>query len=221
MNTHESYTVPETGMRWGYLQALPADYTACGESSKQYPLVIFLHGVGECGNGASELDLVASHGYAMHAAKGTEYPFILICPQLPKGMAWWAHIESLNLFLDHIIEILRADEKRIYLTGLSLGGMGTWMWGAANPGRFAALLPVCGESLVWTARQLLKTPVWAFHGDQDQTVSCSESVRMVNSINAMGGNAKLTVYPGVGHASWVYAYDDPAVINWMLEQHLE
>ncbi len=218
MNTHESYTVPGTGMRWGYLKALPADYN---ENDEQYPLVVFLHGIGECGDGDSELDLVASHGYAMHAAQGVEYPFILISPQLPKGKVWWAHIESLNLFLDHLIETLRVDAKRIYLTGLSLGGMGTWMWGATNPERFAALLPVCGEGLMWAGRQLLKTPVWAFHGDHDQTVDCSGSERMVNSINAMGGHARLTLYPDVGHNCWVYAYDDPTVINWMLEQHLQ
>ena len=88
MNTHESYVVPGTGMFWGYLQALPKDYDPNGS----YPLVIFLHGTGECGNGTTELDRVAIHGYPMHAEQGREYPFILISPQLPEGKYWGAYI---------------------------------------------------------------------------------------------------------------------------------
>ena len=145
MNTHESYTVPETGMHWGYLQALPKDF----DPAKTYPLVIFLHGAGECGNGTTELDRVAIHGYPMHAEQGRDYPFILVSPQLPWGEFWCSYIESLNLFLDHILATLPVDPKRVYLTGLSNGGTGTYLWGQTSPERFAALLPVCGASIVW------------------------------------------------------------------------
>lgn len=214
MNTHESYVVPGTGMFWGYLQALPKDYDPNGS----YPLVIFLHGTGECGNGTTELDRVAIHGYPMHASQGREYPFILISPQLPEGKYWGAYIESLNLFLDHLIATLPVDEKRIYLTGLSNGGTGTYLWGQANANRFAALLPVCGAGIAWGVREMLNIPVWGFHGDCDEALHYTETVRMIEGINAMGGNAKLTIYPGAGHGCWIYVYDDPEVMAWMLEQ---
>lgn len=216
MNTHESYVVPGTGMFWGYLQALPKDYDPNGS----YPLVIFLHGSGECGNGTTELDRVAIHGYPMHAEKGREYPFILISPQLPEGKFWCSYVESLERLLDHLMDTLPVDPKRVYLTGLSNGGTGTYLWGQTSPERFAALLPVCGAGIVWQTYKLASTPLWAFHGDQDTAISFEESVRMVEGINARGGNAKLTIYPGVGHNCWVHVYDDPEVLAWMLEQHL-
>ena len=203
-------------MHWGYLQALPADYT---ETEKDYPLVIFLHGSGECGNGTTELDRVAIHGYPRYAEEGKEYPFILISPQLPEGKYWGAYIESLNLFLDHLIDTLRVDTARIYLTGLSNGGTGTWLWGQANADRFAALIPVCGAGICWAAREMLNIPVWAFHGDCDGAIDCQESVRMVSAINRMGGDAKITLYPGTGHGCWIYTYVDEGLMNWMLEQH--
>ncbi len=216
MNTRESYVVPGTGKHWGYLQALPADYAA---TDKDYPLVIFLHGSGECGNGTSELDRVAIHGYPKHADEGREYPFILVSPQLDEGKYWGAYIESLNLLLDHIVNTLRVDTKRIYLTGLSNGGTGTYLWGQANADRFAALIPVCGAGICWGVWAMRDVPLWAFHGDQDLCIDYRESVRMVDGINAIGGNAKLTVYPGVGHDSWVHVYADDNVMNWMLQQH--
>ena len=211
------YTVPETGMRWGYLRAMPAD---AGRIHDRYPLVVFLHGTGECGNGTTELDRVAVHGFPRYAREGTDYPFILVCPQLPEGKYWGAYIESLNLFLDYLIDTLLVDRKRIYLTGLSNGGTGTWLWGQANAARFAALLPVCGAGICWGVREMLRTPVWAFHGDADSCISCEESIRMVNGINALGGHARLTIYPGVGHGCWEYAYRDGEMIAWMLQQHL-
>ena len=216
MNTRESYVVPQTGMHWGYLQALPADYA---ETDKDYPLVIFLHGSGECGNGTTELDRVAIHGYPKYANEGTEYPFILISPQLPEGKYWGAYIESLNLFLDYLIDTLRVDEKRIYLTGLSNGGTGTYLWGQANADRFAALIPVCGAGICWGVREMLNVPVWAFHGDCDEAIDYHETVKMVDGINAMGGNAKVTVYHGAGHGCLIYTYVDEELMNWMLEQH--
>ncbi len=218
MNTKESYVVPQTGKHWGYLQALPADYA---ETDKDYPLVIFLHGTGECGNGTTELDRVAIHGYPKYADEGRDYPFILISPQLDEGKYWGAYIESLNLFLDHLIDTLRVDKKRIYLTGLSNGGTGTYLWGQANADRFAALIPVCGAGIRWGVREMLNVPLWAFHGDCDECLDYMESVRMVEGINALGGHAKLTIYPGAGHGCWIYTYTDEELMNWMLEQHLD
>ena len=212
--TPGSVTLPAPCISLRYLQYLPPEYA---DSEKEFPLVIFLHGSGERGE---DLDLLTLHGWPRYIEEGKDYPFILVSPQLPEGDFWGAYIESLNRLLDHLMATLPVDPKRVYLTGLSNGGTGTYLWGQTNPERFAALLPVCGAGIVWLTYKLVHTPLWAFHGDQDTAISFEESVRMVEGINARGGDAKLTIYPGVGHNCWVYVYDDPAVLTWMLEQHL-
>ena len=88
-----------------------------------------------------------------------------------------------------------------------------------NANRFAAMIPVCGAGILWGGFEMVRTPVWAFHGDMDGAIHHTESTRMVDQINDCGGNARVTIYPGVGHDSWVGAYTDPALIEWMLEQH--
>lgn len=110
------------------------------------------------------------------------------------------------------------DRRRIYLTGASMGGMGTWMWGVASPERFAALAPLCGIGVPWYAFRLKDTPVWAFHGDQDGVIRVEESIWMTEAVNRFGGNARLTVYEGVGHDCWLQAYHDPELYEWMLAQ---
>lgn len=194
-----------------YLQFLPADY----HESKTYPLVIFLCGIGECGE---DLNLLTRHGWPRFAREGEDYPFILVAPQVPTEHVWFAYIETLNDWLDHLTLTLPVDKNRIYLSGLSNGGIGTWLWATHNPDRFAALIPVCGEGIEPFAPRLTSTPVWAFHGDADPVVLCDGSRRMVERINAHGGQAKLTVYEGVGHDSWERAYREPELIPWMLEQ---
>lgn len=195
-----------------YLQFLPADYSP----DKTYPLVIFLCGIGECGD---DLDLVTRHGFPRFAKAGEDLPFILVAPQIPANHVWFAYIETLNAWLDSLIATLPIDTSRIYLTGLSNGGICTWLWATHNPERFAALIPVCGEGIDAFAPFLREIPVWAFHGDADGAVSCDGSRRMVERVNAAGGNATLTVYPGVGHDSWEPAYREPELIPWMLAQH--
>lgn len=215
VQTHEICILPAPAQSLRYLQYLPPAY---GQSEEDFPLVIFLHGSGERGE---DLDLVSLHGWPRYAREGTEYPFILISPQLPDGKNWSGYIESLNGLLDHLQATLRVDKSRIYLTGLSNGGTGTWLWAsAAEENPFAAIIPVCGAGVIWLARELLKTPVWAFHGDCDGAIHYTESTRMVNLINEWGGNARVTIYPGVGHNSWENAYTDPALIEWMLAQRL-
>ena len=206
--------LPAPALSLSYLRYLPPAYES---SDEDFPLVIFLHGSGERG---TDLNLVAVHGWPRYVNEGVDYPFILVSPQLPDGQNWCGHIESLNGLLDHLTSTLRVDKKRIYLTGLSNGGTGTWLWASsAETNPFAAIIPVCGAGIAWLSRELLKTPVWAFHGEEDGCISCEESTRLVNLINAWGGNARVTLYPGVGHDSWVKAYTDPALVEWMLAQH--
>ena len=182
-----------------------------------YPLVIFLHGAGERGD---DLNLVTIHGWPRYACEGEEYPFILVAPQLPEGKHWCGQVNTLDGFLDALLRELPVDPKRVYITGLSDGGTGTWLWGENSPSRFAAIIPVCGAGIRWMTYELVHTPVWAFHGEADGAILCEESVRMADRLRAIGGEARLTLYPEVGHDCWTRAYTDPALIEWMLAQRL-
>ena len=195
-----------------YLEYLPADYG----TGKRFPLVIFLHGAGERGD---NVELTAVHGYLKHARKGTEYPFVVIAPQCPNDTYWGAYIESLNALLDYALAHYDVDPDRVILTGLSMGGTGTWLWSLANPQRFAAIVPVCGTGVTWFGGQLANTPVWACHGEADDCVDVTESIRMVQSIRRSGGKPRLSLYPGVGHNAWDNAYSDPEILEWILAQH--
>ena len=112
------------------------------------------------------------------------------------------------------------DTSRIYLTGLSMGGTGTWLWSLSNPDRFAAVAPVCGTGVCWFGMALKNTPVWAFHGDQDDIVPVDESVKMIANIVKNGGNAKLTLLHGVYHDAWTHAYKDRTLLDWFLAHKL-
>lgn len=191
-------------------------YTPTTNNSEKMPLLIFMHGAGERGaRDGSELDKVAYHGFFKEVKAGKEYPFMIVAPQCPKDEYWGTFIESLNHFLDKIIAENNVDTDRIYLTGLSMGGTASWLWGLSSPSRFAAIAPVCGEGISWYAEKLTSIPIVAFHGDIDSTVSPHESLEMVSSINKRGGHAKLILFPGVKHNAWDYAYNDELVSCFM------
>lgn len=197
-----------------YTQYLPKDY----DDTQEYPLVVFLHGAGERGD---DLDVAARHGYMKYVREeGREYPFICISPQCPDNKYWGCYTESLLAFLDYILDTLPIDKKRVYLTGLSMGGTGTWMLAMAAPEKFAAIAPICGSGIYWYAGVLKDIPVFMYHGDCDDVVPISESVDMLNSINKRGGNAQLKICYGVKHNAWDYAYTDDSLIDWMMEKHL-
>ena len=197
-----------------YTQYLPKDY----DDTQEYPLVVFLHGAGERGD---DLDVAARHGYMKYVREeGREYPFICISPQCPDNKYWGCYTESLLAFLDYILDTLPIDKKRVYLTGLSMGGTGTWMLAMAAPEKFAAIAPICGSGIYWYAGVLKDIPVFMYHGDCDDVVPISESVDMLNSINKRGGNAQLKICYGVKNNAWDYAYTDDSLIDWMMEKHL-
>lgn len=205
------------GQSLPYLKYTPKE----APSEEGYPLVVFMHGYGERGpSDGSEVDLVAKHGPFKHIAAGTEYPVMMVAPQCPNTNFWPSYVESMNRFLDHVIAENKIDTDRIYLTGLSMGGTATWLWGMGSRERFAALAPVCGEGITWHGSSLAKMPIWAFHGDIDETVNPHESLEMVSRINKRGGNAKLTLLTGVKHNAWTYAYSGSDLVEWFLTHRL-
>jgi len=199
-------------LEMNFLCYLPEDFTR--ESGQLYPLVIFLHGSGERG---TDLNLVKRNG-PPKLAENQSFPAIMVSPQCPEGV-WW-DVFVLNKFLDQLISMYPVDTTRIYLTGLSMGGYGTWEWATRYPERFAAIVPVCGSGNPHRAERLVKIPIWAFHGAMDDVVPIEKSIEMVQAVNRKGGHAKLTVYPEAGHDSWTDAYNDPEMWKWMMSKKL-
>ncbi len=204
----------ETEMHYpfSYVQYLPPDF----DPQKRYPLVFFLHGAGERG---TDLDVAMRHGYMKYVREeGKEYPFICLAPQCPDHRYWGCYTESLLAFLDEMLEKLPIDPDRVYLTGLSMGGTGTWMLAMSRPETFAALLPVCGSGIYWNAFELKHIPIYICHGDCDTIVPVSESIQMLSAVNRNGGNAQIKIYYGVDHNAWDYAYTDDELLAWLLKQ---
>ncbi len=196
-----------------YLLYLPPDYSA----QSDWPLIIFLHGYGERGD---DLELLTKNGLPKNIAAGEDYPFIIASPQCPETTTWPEQVTELNGLLDHLIEKYDVDTERVYLTGLSMGGYGTWFWASKSPERFAAIAPICGGGGWWMAQKLINMPIWVFHGDADPVVPLIESELMVNRIRTAGGAVKFTVYPGVEHDSWTETYNNPALYEWFLNYPL-
>lgn len=193
-----------------FLLYLPKNY---GEPGKTYPLLMFLHGSGERGNDLNKLKV---HSIPNIVDGKDDFPFIVVSPQCPEGKRWDA--EELNLLLDDIIARLPIDTTRVYLTGLSMGGYGTWKFAAAYPERFAAIAPVCGGGTLEDTWRLRDMPVWAFHGAKDDLVLPIESERMIESLKRMGNmKVKYTVYPEANHNSWDATYANPELYEWFLQ----
>ena len=192
-----------------YLLYLPRDYY---EDSKQlWPTMLCLHGVGERGD---DLERVKSHGPAKYIDQGRDYPFVIVTPQCPAD-AWW-DVDVLLALLDVVEETTRVDPDRVYLTGLSMGGFGTWHTAAREPARFAAIAPICGGGKVADAPRLKNLPIWAFHGAKDTVVLPEKSIEMVDAVNRAGGIAKFTLYPDAAHDSWTETYEKPELYEWLL-----
>lgn len=207
----------------GYYAYLPEDHYL--HPADRFPLLVFLHGSGEKGNGTTELPRVLVHGPPKLVKNGRDFPFIVISPQLPSSQGGWP-TGLVDELITKAIADYHVDTTRIYLTGLSLGGFGTWAYAVAKPGRVAAVVPIAGAGSTGQACTMKNVPAWAFHGDADGTVNVSGSVNMVNAINACSPPpavaALLTLYPGVGHDSWTRTYDGSAghdIYSWLLQYH--
>ena len=191
-----------------YLLYLPKDY----QQKPSWPLLLFLHGIGERG---ADLNLVKKHGPPKLIEAGQEFPFIVVSPQCPNGQ-WWEPLE-LKTLLDEIGEKYKVDKERIYVTGLSMGGFGTWALATYQPNRFAALVPICGGGEPIGVKEFAHVPAWVFHGAKDPVVPLGRSEQMVEALKKNKGDARLTVYPEAKHDSWTETYANPQVYQWLLE----
>ncbi len=192
-----------------HLLYLPAGYGKDG-GGKLWPVVLFLHGSGESGH---DLQRVKKHGPPKLVSQGVQFPFILVSPQADHG---WKPAE-LGQLLDSIEAHYAVDRSREYVTGLSMGGFGTWNMLAAFPNRFAAAVMICGGGKPEYAAKIKSTPLWVFHGEKDNVVPIKEARADVDALKKAGGEVHFTTYPNAKHDSWTATYNNPKVYRWMLE----
>ena len=210
--THTSERTVNKTFKSKYLLYLPEGYN---EKKQQWPLMMFLHSAGARGE---KPEAIQAEGLPFLLTTGLKIPFIVVAPQCPADEWWdsrWS-IETLSALLDDVAEKYNVDARRVYLTGWSMGGAGTWRFASEYPKRFAAIAPICGRSQLRYVPQLQTTPVWAFHGEKDTIVPISESQKMVDSLKAAGGQARLALLKDVGHEAWREAYSDPRLYEWFL-----
>ena len=231
-------TVSVSGSSYRYQVYVPANF----RSKKSWPIILFLHGAGERGSdGLRQTDVGIGHAIRLEASR---FAFIVVLPQCGQGKIWGEPDMQAQALaaLDASIKEFHGDRKHIYLSGISMGGFGTWELAARNPGRFAAIVPICSgverhkdwpqlrvtlsddpkitDLFAEVARRIGKTPVWMFHGDADPSVPVEQSRRMAEALKAAGADFKYTEYPGVEHNSWDKAYAEPDLVPWLLSNSL-
>jgi predicted peptidase len=193
-----------------YLLYLPAERAPRAKA----PTMLFLHGRGES---RGPLSIVAKWGPPRMAARGDDLPYIIVSPQCPAETRWTAPEQQAAVIelLDHIVEKFSGDPARLYLTGLSMGGYGTWKLAALHAEKFAAAAPVCGGGDPADAAKLKEIPLWVWHGTEDDPVPYSKSVEMVEAIEKAGGDkVRFTTLKHVGHNCWSAAYATPELYSW-------
>jgi len=202
---------------YDYLVRLPKGYTDFGTP---HPLIIYLHGAGETGKDVEILRDMDVYHFAHGHFRPEEFPFIVVSPMTPKhGWEPKQVIQLLDELHDKNTRRWNIDPNRVYLTGFSMGGFGTFRTAAAYPDRFAAAVPVAGGGDVVHAGQLKSLPLWAFHGDADNVVSIKGSQDMVDTIQSEGGrDCRLTVYTNAGHGIPSRVYRDKELYIWLLQQ---
>jgi predicted peptidase len=200
------------------------------QALERFPLIIFLHGSGERGSD-NEAQLKHIKNLAVDSKNRGKYPSYVLAPQCAKGQLWAEHnkdgsvkgqpTKPMQLLIELIEKISKEfpiDQTRIYITGVSMGGYGTWDLLARYPEKFAAGVPVCGGGDERTAPKLKGIPIWAFHGAMDDVVSSKNSRKMIQAIQKAGGQPGYTEYPDIKHDSWVQAYQEPHLLPWLFKQ---
>ena len=200
-------------VNYHYLLSKPEAYDA--DQKRKWPLIVFLHGSGERGD---NLEMVKKHGPPKLIDAGQKIEAIVVSLQCPQGQIWNPH--AVKAVTDHLIKTLRVDADRVYLTGLSMGGFGTWETALEYPETYAAIVPICGGAGVRfvMADRIKHLPVWIFHGAKDSVVEPSHSQKIYDALKKVGGDVKLTLYPNAGHDSWTAAYNDPELWKWIFAQ---
>ncbi len=194
-----------------YIIRYPKKY----DENKKYPVVFFLHGSGSRGTDCSTL---RKNDFFLITEQFEEFEYITIAPMCHED-TWFDLWETLREFAEEITMENFCDSARVYAVGHSMGGYAVWQLGMSLPQYFAAIVPICGGGMYWNAARLKNVPVWTFHGEEDELVKAEESIKMADAVNACGGNARLTVYPGVKHNSWCNAYADRELWAWLFSQH--
>jgi predicted peptidase len=229
-------TVAVDGVTYNYQVFVPSNWS----KKVKWPVILFLHGYGEEGDdGLVQTQVGLATAIRKHVDR---FPTVVVIPQC-RVKDWWTSpaMEAQALkALDQTMKEFKGDPQRVYLTGLSIGGYGTWGFACEHPGKFAAIVPICGgvhsnhaaeipnyhnvddsaDPYAATAQKIGKTPVWVFHGEADPVVPVTESRQMVAALKAAGGDVRYTEYPGVKHESWDNAYAEPELLPWLLAQKL-
>ena len=198
------------------------------ENGNNLPVIIFLHGISERGTGGfvpteGAVGKIIHHYFA-------QVPAIVLLPQCRPGKYWSdsAMDEMVMRALAQTVEEFGADTNRVYLIGVSMGGYGVWHYASQYPGKFAALVSICGGSSIKSgdrflslARKVGKTPAWLFHGADDRIVPAAESREIAAALKANNGSVKYSEYAGVGHNVWLNVLSEKELLPWLLKQHLE
>jgi len=196
-----------------YLLYLPKGY----DKNKIYPLIVTLHGADERGD---NIDQLKKAGLPKEIEEGMNIPFIVLCPQCPKTSFWIKESDFVIALIDFIALNYWVDIKKIYLTGYSMGGNGTWYISMMHPNKFAAIAPICGEGNPNLSKFIAHIPIWAFHGAKDKIVKLAQTEEMVNSLKRQGAKVVITVYPEGHHNVWLNTYKNMDLYKWFLEYSL-
>lgn len=189
------------------------------QETENLPMVIQLHGAGEAGDLVEDLYKVDVHGFSHILNGNEEFPCVFILPQCETDSFWVAEMTNLYHFIQRLQQKFKVDSNRVYLTGLSMGGYGTWYMALRYPQIFAAIAPVCGGGMPWKGVSL-DMPIWAFHGSEDDTVDVSETMNMIHGVRKSASHnseVKMTILDHVGHNAWDYAYTRD-LLKWLLSK---
>lgn len=190
-----------------YLITEPAD------QEKKHPVIFLLHGAGTRSDNTEKL---RGGIYFAHTQALPDFPFVTVAPLCSEN-TWFDMMAQIKALVRHVAALPFVDASRLYLMGASMGGYATWQLAMSMPEAFAAIAPVCGGGMYWNGARLKNLPIWAFHGAKDKTVLVEESIKMVEKVNAFGGNAKLTIYPENFHDAWTDTYTNPELYAWFLQ----
>lgn len=205
-------TVVADGASRAFVVYVPRDY----DPAKAWPLIVFLHGAGERGDdGLKQTEVGIGRAVRLDPER---WPAIIVLPQCPEGVWWDKAIHEVDKAVEQTLAEYNIDRKRMYLTGISMGGYATWVYGAQQADRFAALMPICGGGYPEDAKALASIPIWAFHGAKDEVVLPRESQKMVEAVKEAGGTVTYTEFEDADHNSWDAAYADQKAIRWLFRQ---